>query len=212
MSAQPQSALADVGPCFADPVHAAQQTFRAVLEAMSRPGRVLELPANALRGLHGPGLSPGLTAVLLSLLDAEVELWLAPGVGLPSALGYLRFHTGVRPARQVEQAAFVVTTAAQATPDLWQRVHQGSDGAPQDGATLVVDVPSLEAGVASPWLRLSGPGIAGEHRLHVGGLDAAFWSARAALGSGFPRGVELILCCGRAIAALPRTTRIALES
>lgn len=202
--------LGTIGRGFAQPVHDAQQVFRAALEAMSRPGRVQPLPAQLLAPLDAPGLSPGLTAVLLSLLDAETRLWLAPSLATADALQYLRFHTGVRLADSPAEADFVVVGAAQARPELWTQLRRGSDEAPQDGATLVLDLVSLRS--APPGqpgaLTLRGPGIETQHTLAVPDVAAPFWRARAALEAEYPRGVDLLLCSGDRLAALPRTTRV----
>ena len=194
-------ALAEVSAGFADPVHQSQQVFRALLEAMSRPGRVQTL--SGLQQMNGP-FSPALTATLLTLLDAETSAHLLPMMDGHAARGYLRFHAGVRWA-EAEAADFVVASAAEAAPSLWQRLRHGTDEAPQAGATLVVEVPSLTQGGA---LRLQGPGIEHEHRLDVGGLTPAFWQERRALQPRFPLGIELILCCGDRVAALPRSTQL----
>ena len=72
-------------------------------------------------------------------------------------------------------------------------------------STPAAQVAALEAG--SGW-RLRGPGIEHEHRLAVQGLPADFlaqWQANLAR---FPRGADLVLCCGETLAALPRGTMI----
>ena len=205
--------LATVGRGFAQPVQAAQQVFRITLEAMSRPGRVLPLPAPVLAALEAPGLSPGLTALLLSLLDAETRLWLAPPLATDEAVQYLRFHSGVRMADGPADADFVVVGAAQARPELWSTLNRGTDEAPQAGATLVVDLVSLRATMPGQpgALTLRGPGIQHVHTLAAVDVPAPFWRARAALEADYPRGIDLILCSGDRIAAVPRTTRVSLE-
>ena len=100
------------------------------------------------------------------------------------------------------------------SPSLWASLPCGSDDIPQDGATLLLEVPALSASATATGpgaLTLRGPGIADTHTLRVAGLDAAFWRARAALAIDYPRGVDLLLCCGDTLAAIPRTTRIALH-
>jgi alpha-D-ribose 1-methylphosphonate 5-triphosphate synthase subunit PhnH len=211
--------LADVTPGFADATHGAQQTFRALLDAMARPGSVHELPPVAAAGIVPPPtgqadrpLSVGTAAVLLTLLDAECSVRLAGSLASPPALAYLRFHTGVRPALPGEAAAFCVTRGADADAALWQRLELGSDEAPQRGATLIVEVDALGGAGAATRLRLAGPGIATTQGLAVGGLSPAFWAWRSALAPLLPRGIELILVCGARIAAIPRTTRIELDT
>lgn len=205
--ARPAS-LAAVGRGLADPVHGAQQVFRAVLEAMARPGRLQQLPADTLAGLEPPAFGTGLGAVLLALLDAETGVWLDPALAGGATGDWLRFHTGVRLLDGRGEAPFAVVPAARADARLWSTLPRGSDEMPQHGATLVVDVPRL-APDGPDALALRGPGIADVQRLAVGGLGAAFWRARAALQPQFPCGIDLILVCGDTLAALPRTTRIA---
>jgi alpha-D-ribose 1-methylphosphonate 5-triphosphate synthase subunit PhnH len=223
--------LAAVGAGFADPVQAAQQVFRAVLEAMSRPGRVQTLSAAALQGLVDVGprradapaasnAGAAMTAVLLALLDTETRLWLDPSMA--GRAQHLRFHTGVRLVEQALQADFLALPARAATADLWTQACAGSDEQPQCGATVLVEVPVLHAkdptgtdatthrGDAMS-LQLAGPGIQLRHDLWVGGLSTAFWQARAALEPALPRGVDLILCCGNRLAALPRSTYVTWE-
>jgi len=182
-------------PGFTDPVQDAQSCFRAVLEAMSRPGRIQVLPD----GLTPPAaLHPATAAVLLTLTDAETPLHHDAGT---EADTWLRFHCGC-PAVSMADAAFVLATGQ---PPAVSALAQGSDEEPERGATLILQVPALESGHG--W-RLTGPGIAQEHRLWVEGLPPGFvadWRAQRAC---FPRGVDVILCAGHRIAALPRGIRI----
>lgn len=209
----PLTALAQMGRGFQDPVFGAQGVFRAVLEAMARPGRVQTLTDAAIGGIEAPGLSRASTAVLLALLDGEVDLWLDPAMEASLAPDYLRFHTGVRWAADPHGAAFALTRADCVAPQTLLSLDRGSDAVPQRGATLVIDVPALSAGrlegVES--LVLRGPGIADRHVLAIGGIDATFWETRCEIEGDYPRGVDLIVCCGDTLAALPRTTRVEPE-
>ncbi|ONG57260.1 phosphonate C-P lyase system protein PhnH [Pseudoroseomonas deserti] len=184
-----------IRPAFVEPVLDAQDCFRAVLEAMSRPGRVQRLTM----ALDAPApLAPASAAVLLTLVDAEAPLWLDAG---EEAEGWIRFHAGCPLAVQAE-ASFLLATG---TPPALADLRQGSDETPQDGATLIIQVESLEEGAG--W-HLTGPGIEKEHRLNVTGLPPGFASERSRLAKNYPRGVDIILCAGDRLAALPRTTRI----
>jgi alpha-D-ribose 1-methylphosphonate 5-triphosphate synthase subunit PhnH len=184
-----------ITPAFADPVRDSQQCFRAVLEAMSRPGRVQCLPAGLMPPL---GLDPATAAVLLTLADAETSLHHDAG---DAADAWLRFHCG-SPAAAPDQASFVLATA---TAPALTALDAGSDEEPESGATLILQVASLAEGQG--WL-LSGPGIERQHRLAVGGMPAGFLAAWQAQRGLFPRGVDVLLCAGHDIAALPRTTLI----
>lgn len=179
-------------PGFADPVLDAQATFRAVLEAMSRPGRV---QAIAPPPEVPPGLSPAAAAVLLTLVDAATPLRLAAGA---EAEAWVRFHCGCP---LVETgAAFVLDPAARLLD-----LDAGTEEEPERGATLVLEVSELAEG--SGW-RLTGPGIRDVHRLLVIGAPTGFVADWARNRARFPRGVDAILCAGTRIAALPRTVRI----
>lgn len=183
-------------PGFTDPVLDAQSCFRAVLEAMSRPGLVQ--PAGA--GLTPPGpLAPATAAVLLTLADAETPIWQDAG---DAAAEWLRFHAGCPLVEAPAQAAFLLATGA---PPSLDSLALGTDEEPQAGATLILQVAALEQ---APGLTLSGPGIEHTHALRVDGLPPGFWAAREKLRPLFPRGIDLILCAGTRLAALPRTTRV----
>lgn len=183
-------------PGFADPVLDAQAAFRAVMEAMARPGRVLRLAAPPA---PPPPLAPAAAAALLALADAETPLWTdAP----EEARGWIAFHSGAPLLAAPGEAEFLLATAAMPPLGL---LRAGSDEAPQEGATLILQVEALQPGAG--W-RLSGPGIAEEHRLAVCGLPADFPAQWAANAARFPRGVDLVLAAGDALAAFPRTLRI----
>lgn len=182
---------------FADPVLDAQAAFRAVLEAMSRPGRVLR----AGSGLNPPApLNQAAAAVLLTLADADTPLWLDAGA---DAEAWLRFHCGAPVVAEAGAATFALATGA---PPALAALDQGTEEEPQRGATLVMQVAALEDGEG--W-RLTGPGIEREHRLRVTGAPEGFLAAWAANRTAFPCGVDVVLCAGDRLAALPRTVMIA---
>ena len=187
--------MSTLTPGFADPVLDGQATFRAVLEAMSRPGRI----QHAGSALRPPApLNPAAAAVLLTLADADTPFAHDAGA---AAEAWLRFHCGMPLAPQAN-AAFVLAIGA---PPALSALAQGSEEEPQAGATLVIQVAGLAEGEG--W-RLTGPGIETEHRLRVDGAPAGFVAAWAANRVGFPCGVDVVLCAGDRLAALPRSVMI----
>lgn len=212
------SGLASMGAGFADPVHGSQQTFRALLGAMAEPGSLHELPPAALEGLQPedpemrPPVGPAMAATLLTLLDAGTPLGLVGELGSEPVRGWVRFHTGARDIRST--SGFTVARAADVDAALRERLDLGSDEAPQSSATLIVEVQGVSDRPACGMLALTlrGAGVDGVRRLGVNGLDADFWRWRIALQAEFPRGIDLILVSGRRIAAIPRSTRVALEA
>jgi alpha-D-ribose 1-methylphosphonate 5-triphosphate synthase subunit PhnH len=197
--------LAGMPRGFADPVHDAQTVFRATLDALSRPGRLQTLvPCD---GLQAPApLSRGLTALLLTLLDGEASLHLGGALGSDAAWMYARFHTGVQ-AMAREDADFVALRADDAG---WDGLRLGSDEAPQDGATLIVETSTLSG--PGPSLLLRGPGVAGTQRMGSCGLPPAFWQQRMAMARHFPCGVDLLVVCGSQIVAVPRSSHVSMEN
>jgi alpha-D-ribose 1-methylphosphonate 5-triphosphate synthase subunit PhnH len=176
----------------------AQGCFRALLDAMSRPGSVRRISAE----LRPPApLAPAAAAVLLTLADAATPVWTDAG---PDASAWLAFHAGCPMAASPGSATFVLACGA---PPSLDGLEQGTDEEPHRGATLVAQVSALAEGRGGGW-RLSGPGIAETRRLRVSGLPDGFAARWAANRAAFPRGVDLILCAGRDVAALPRTTAV----
>ncbi len=183
-------------PGFADPATDAQSCFRAVLHAMSRPGTI----ASAGAGLLPPApLDPATAAVLLTLADADTPLWLDPAAA--SAADWAAFHCGAPRAESIGEAAFACALTMPALSNL----HPGTDLAPEESATLILQVPAL--GQGTPF-RLSGPGLRAPALLRVEGLPddfAAQWAANHTL---YPCGVDLVLCAGERLCALPRSVRV----
>ena len=209
--------LARMGAGFADPVHGAQQTFRALLGAMAEPGRVQALPDAATAGLAPqeadlrPPLDVALAATLLTLLDADTPVHLAGALDTEDTRAWLRFHTGARALPQA--GAMTAARACDVDATLWNALDIGTDEAPQSSATLFVDVDALSERplAGAPALKLRGAGIETSRDLAVAGLSAAFWQWRTALRSQLPRGVDIVLLCGTRLAAIPRSTHVESE-
>lgn len=202
--------LAQLPPGFAAPGPDTQAVFRCALQALSRPGRCFTLPAQSCRSLAPPArISVALAALMLTLLDSETRVWLAPSLEQPLLRSWLGFHTGAEMARSPAAARFVVAHASDLTPELWAGLERGSDESPQDSTTVLLDVPLLAEGSG---LVLQGPGVADTQRLQVRGVHADIWRERQADQRLYPLGVDLLLCCGPQVAGLPRSTRLTLEA
>jgi alpha-D-ribose 1-methylphosphonate 5-triphosphate synthase subunit PhnH len=179
-------------PGFSTPIEA-QACFRGVLQALSTPGAVVTLPST----LTPPQpLSPAAAAILLTLADPMVSVSLDAS---PAARDWLVFHAGTRLVAPAE-ADFVYATARPALATL----RQGDDAAPEDSATLILDVPALNAGAT---YRLTGPGIETELLMQLP-LDAHFIAEWRAQSRTAPRGVDILLCAGTQIIGLPRSLTI----
>jgi alpha-D-ribose 1-methylphosphonate 5-triphosphate synthase subunit PhnH len=193
------SPITEIGAAFGEPALASQRVFRGALEALSRPGRIVQVASDAQ---PPAGLQTAAAALALALLDQDTRLWLA-GTGTAEAAAFLRFHTGCTIAGDPGEADFALLPAALLPP--LESFACGSEEYPDRSATLIVQAASLHGDEG--W-QLSGPGIRDTARLRVGGLGAGFAAQWARNGRRFPCGVDLFFTCGEQLCALPRTTRI----
>ena len=181
-----------------NPVVESQQTFRSVLDALARPGKVRKIgPAMPQVELGG-----AMARLLLSLCDDETPVrWQQDEPALPQ---WLRFHTGAPIAEVSAAAGFaVVTDLAQAV--VLADFAQGSAAAPEFSSTVLIEVPHLETGPLMAW---TGPGIQETQLVGLQGLPVDFWSQWQAHHAGFPQGVDIIFTCGENALGLPRSTRV----
>ena len=184
---------------FADESHDAQRVFRSVLDAFAHPGRIVEIPV----AIEAPApLNVASTAFLLTLVDRETPLWLAPQCTSGSVAAYVRFHTAAPIVADRSAAVFAVANE----PDLAD-LGIGTEAYPDRSATLLVQVPSLRGGRA---LTFRGPGIEGTASAAIDGLPASFVEAWAANHALFPCGVDMVFAAGSELLALPRS--IAVEA
>ncbi|WP_137391063.1 phosphonate C-P lyase system protein PhnH [Rhodoligotrophos defluvii] len=197
---RPQAHMLEGG--FAQPVFDAQATFRAVMDGMARPARRTPLVARTVPPLP---LHPLAGALACTLVDADTPVWLDPVLGGSEAVqAWLAFHTGARVARVPTHAAFAFIGAPAAMPPLAE-FAQGTQEYPDRSATLVLQLESLEGGTP---LTFRGPGIRDEVSIAPAGLPSDFAAQWSSNSRRFPRGVDLILCAGEAIACLPRSAHL----
>lgn len=179
----------DLSGGFQDPACDAAHAFRAVLEAMARPGTI-----QTIAGSDAPGLSPAAATVLLTLTDSTTLLHLAGGLDTMPLRRWTAFHTGA-PIASAEQATFALGRWDDLHP--LSRFSIGQPAYPDRAATLIVEMDRL--GNDGP--RLTGPGIRDSVRLSL--PETAAFQRNHDL---FPLGFDVILTCGDRLAALPRST------
>lgn len=194
-----QSDLAIEGG-FADPVLAGQRAFKAVMNALARPGTIQRLPDEA----RPPAPLPqGLAEVALTLCDHDTTVWLDAALVAESAVvDWLRFHTGTNLLEAPDAADFAFVIGA--LPPLGS-FALGSDEYPDQSTTIVLALPSLTTG---PALTLRGPGIKDTAVVNPAGLGGDFLRQWGENREQFPRGVDLLLVGPEGLIGLPRTTRI----
>jgi alpha-D-ribose 1-methylphosphonate 5-triphosphate synthase subunit PhnH len=196
------------------PVAQSQLVFRAVMEALARPGTVHRLPASAAAGGPPQALLP-----LLALADLGTPACVLADDG--EWADVVRAMTSA-PAAGLAQARLVAALRP-VTADELASLRTGTAAAPEDGALACLSVASIrplpdggtpdgEGASDGCRLRLSGPGIAGTAGLLVTGLPSGFVAVRRELTSGFPAGADVLLVSPDGdLAGLPRTTLIDSE-
>ena len=189
---------------FADPVHASQHTFRAVMDALARPGTIISLAAT----VTAPSpLHPAAAAVALTLLDFETPVWLDHALSATRDIAdWIRFHTGAPITPDPRAAAFAFVADGAGAPDL-EAFSLGTPEYPDRSTTLVLQVKQF----SGESLTLAGPGIAGTQTFAAGPLPKNFRQQLIANRALFPRGVDVILATDDAIAALPRSVRVTTD-
>jgi alpha-D-ribose 1-methylphosphonate 5-triphosphate synthase subunit PhnH len=178
----------------------AQATFRALMDALARPGEIRPIPA-----VTAPSpLLPTTAAILRSLADYETPIWLDARMANENlAVDWIRFHTGAPLTREAGEAHFAVIADAGDMPS-FTNFAQGSAEYPDRSTTIIVQMDSF----AGETFTLAGPGIKTERIVTVGALPHDFperWAANRAL---FPRGIDLVLVAGEQVVAFPRTVNV----
>jgi len=175
---------------FTDAPVQAAHGFRALLAALSRPGRIV-----TLAGAEPPApLSPAAGAVALVLFDATTPVHLAGAQDCPAVRDWLTFHTGA-PLTGPADALFALGSWAALQPVT--RFAIGTPEYPDRAATLIVETETLLGDGAL----LRGPGVNGTARLSL--PETAAFIANRAL---FPLGFDTLFTCGDRLAGLPRST------
>ena len=167
---------------FPAPVLANQAVFRALMDALARPGTVKPLvPAAAAPS----PLTAAAAAVALAMLDYETPVWLdAPLAQSPQVADWIRLHAGARVTSDPRQAAFAFIADAVHAP-AFDSFSLGTPEYPDRSAT--------------------GPGIQDVRSFSAQPLPSDFHARLAANRTLFPRGIDLILVSPNAVAALPRS-------
>lgn len=180
-----------------------QRAFRALLDAMSRPGRICGLPP----GRDEDGDWSGLLTIARTLLDHEVTFHAATAGD--AIAEQIRRRTGSR-SQPLASADYVFADADHAV----RAVRDAREGAleePERTATIVVRCHEVGAGDLA--LMLTGPGIDGDATLRLADVSVAAIEAREARNWPYPGGPDLVFVDGRGrVACIPRSTAIQFDS
>jgi alpha-D-ribose 1-methylphosphonate 5-triphosphate synthase subunit PhnH len=191
------------------PTVVSRQVFRAVLDALARPGQPARLPVGS-GGASAAGAPPAALLPLLALADLGTGIHVLDHPDAPTrwvdALATATSAPVVGPER-----ARLVGALRPITPAEVGALQRGSALAPEEAALLTVAVTDLAGGPAR-WV-LSGPGVPGRRAISPSGVPAGFLAARAAAVHRYPTGIDVLLVApdGRLL-GLPRSTSIEEES
>ena len=194
--------MSALAPAFTDPAGEAQSVFRAVMDAMARPGH-----REALDGALTPPrrCRRGAGAIALTLLDFESPVWLdEPFAASPDVTEWLRFHTGAphHPRPGAGGVRIYCRTARTRRTSIASRSAAPNIRiAPRRWCSRSTACP------ARP-MRLTGPGIAGARAFSSSPLPGRFRRKYRKNHALFPRGVDLLFVTADAVVALPRSTRV----
>jgi alpha-D-ribose 1-methylphosphonate 5-triphosphate synthase subunit PhnH len=198
----PTTGAGDPGHGFAAAGLDAQGCFRAVLDALARPGTTVSLARPGL--VAPPGLPLAAAAVLLTLADRDTPVWL-PGGRAHAAARWLAFHTGAAAIATAADAVLAVLDGAAPAPRLAD-FPAGDERYPDRSATLIVTCADLVGGEP---IVLTGPGIRERAVIAPRGLRPGFRAEVRANAARFPLGVDMLLVAGDRLIGLPRSAAIA---
>lgn len=192
-----------VTPGFTDPVHHAQQSFRALLTALAEPGTVQTIASD----IQFHGISRATTAAILTLCDHTTPLYISQHLASPALLENIAFHTSAPITQEKSQAEFALLQV-QEFEDI-SEYRLGSESQPQLSCTFLLQCQHTESPLT---LSLSGPGIDQARNCQINGLTDAQVAMLQVNHQQFPQGYDCFFFHNNQVTALPRSTAIELEA
>ncbi|MCU0605691.1 MAG: phosphonate C-P lyase system protein PhnH [Desulfobacterales bacterium] len=186
-------------------IHRSQKNYRRLLQALSRPGRVVRLET-----VDGPAPFAAARALAECLLDSEVGFCVAGSGGAAALQAAIAGATGAR-VSSLEDADFIFFIDGGGRGGVC-RARRGAFESPEDGATLVYCVDPPPAGGPERFrVRLTGPGIPGPAGIapEMAGIPIAEFQALVTVNADYPLGVDAFFVRPDGeLMGLPRSTRI----
>lgn len=184
-----------------------QKTFRALLQAMSHPGRVFTLSQES--GVESQE-SGGLMLILQTLLDREVGFCV-----IGTEKEYLKTNiselTGC-PVKDISDADFIIISDGESNGEIL-KAKRGTLEYPDIGATVIYSIRSLSArDDGGLTLTLKGPGINGEISPFLSGVSKREFHYLKEINSEYPLGIDSVFIdSANRIMCIPRSTRIEVK-
>jgi alpha-D-ribose 1-methylphosphonate 5-triphosphate synthase subunit PhnH len=180
-----------------DPVHDTRAVFQSVMNAMSRPGTIHDVPT-----------VPADHAVLATLVDHEVTLDSRDE----------RICDALAAEGRLTEAPLVDADVVHVVPDADVDLREAKHGTrkePSTGATVVYRVRNLSASDESSRtatdesiVELSGPGVDGTRSIAITGLSTTELEAIQEVQADYPRGIDVVVASNSYVAALPRSVEL----
>ncbi|MFE5323116.1 phosphonate C-P lyase system protein PhnH [Paenibacillus sp. NPDC056579] len=204
-----------------DPVHDTQAIYRALLNAVSRPGTVERLEASIARLQLPLGICPAAAGIASALLDGEVRFAMLME-DQEAFTAYVRRMLFSKEAAAAE-ADYLFADGIMPEAEIREvmgSVKRGTLVAPDDSTTLFIRVDRIESGdelqlqasggqEQNVCLLLSGPGIRTKQACIIHGLSREWLIARGTINSEYPMGVDVFLFTETGdCMALSRTTKV----
>lgn len=186
----------------AEAVHTTQETYRKLLDSMSRPGKISVLKGNMEHWIpchHATYLTA------LTLFDAEVSFHVVGDANdLAIVLSELTFAKHV-PAEDADYIIIPLETEEAEVFAAMKKCRIGNLVNPQTSATLLVEQDRISN---DKKIVLTGPGIKERTYLDVD-VSEKFWEKREEEIKEYPLGIDLIFTdCDAKLACIPRTTNV----
>lgn len=191
-----------------DEVFDSARDFRILMDAMARPGSIRDFGGGAWNARGG--LSDASAAIALALLNTATSF---ASAGLSSgAEDFLSSRTRC-PRAEIGEADFLFLGSAEADEDKVAVAKRGLLEYPDQGATIVAQIPDLSSDRAPGTIaiRARGPGIEGVACFHARGVHPVWLATLRACNSEFPLGVDAIFTCGSRFVCLPRSVSFEWE-
>jgi len=190
-----------------DPVLGSQSIFRAMLEALSRPGTSVQVPA---LGVEGPdALPPEVLTLLVSICDHDTPVWLEQALRASPLARWLAFHCSAPTTVDPLQASFAVLHGPSAPSAMLDQFALGDVRYPERSTTVIFTCDDLTSGAP---IALTGPGVESRLTIRPSGLPDDFIAMAQANHELFPRGVDILLVAGSLLIGLPRSTKLEREA
>lgn len=201
-------------------IHRVQRSFRAVMNAMARPGHPETMPLATGSQTRYPGIGKPLATLVDMLVDQATTFSLAQGCdeALARAVAAETHAKSVLP----DAASFVIVPEHADAPCVEMAIAHataGSLASPEQGATVLVGCGriaaqdersgSVDDDLFMHWVSIEGPGV---KDAQVFGVDRIDWAwARNRREDEFPCGIEIVLVDERGtVIGIPRTSFVSL--